>query len=151
MSILRLPFAYGGRPIIELYVGINPEEIQSRKERNDPIPATISVRALIDTGCSQTCIEERVLIGLGLIPVGETLFRTPSIGPQPISAYEYAVEIASNEETVAILASNLRVVGVQDLGGPQVEALLGRDVLNECLMVYDGPARHLSLEIATIA
>jgi hypothetical protein len=43
------------------------------------------------------------------------------------------------------MAEDLPVIGSSKLSGLKVDMLLGRDVLDGCLLAYDGPNRRFSL------
>ncbi len=145
MPILTLSLDHADRPIISLYVGLNLAEIEYRREIGEPVLTPLPLRALVDSGASRTLIVETFLRDLGLVPVGETEFNTASTGLRTVSTREYAVELTLNEDTAGSLATNLRVVAAENLSGLGVDALLGRDVLDRCLLVYNGPRRQFTI------
>jgi hypothetical protein len=55
------------------------------------------------------------------------------------------VDISLAGAITGLLATDLEVVAAEDLSGPGVEALLGRDILGRGLLVYDGLARRFTL------
>lgn len=55
------------------------------------------------------------------------------------------VSLSLAGDVVGMIDPGLRVVALPDLGGMNVRALLGRDILNHCLIVYDGPGRLMTL------
>lgn len=78
-----------------------------------------------------------MLQNLGLTPTGTTPILTPSTGGQPVDAAQYDVSLFLFHQkatmrlgTVAVIESELEVQGFQ--------VLVGRDVLENCLLVYDG-------------
>jgi hypothetical protein len=61
-------------PVVNLLVGVSEPAVAALQAANQPVPPPVSVRALIDTGASCTCIVAGVLQ-----PQGErTLFPCPA-------------------------------------------------------------------------
>lgn len=142
MPILSVPLDHAGRPIVELYVGVSTAEAEFR-----PSCPTVPVRALVDTGASKTNIVRWVFDRLGISPVSQVLIHTASTGPTPSLADAYAVEILLGGEKTGLLATDLDVVAAEDLSGSGVEALLGRDILGQGLLVYDGLEGRFTLAV----
>ena len=96
-------------------------------------------QALIDTGAAVTCVDRRVAEEAGLSVVGE----------RPMSSATHANEIAP------IYAGLLRTHGLGDitltsasganLGPLGLIALVGRDVLKQCTVFYNGPEGLVTL------
>ncbi len=60
----------------------------------------------------------------------------------PVTCNQYDVALLIYHDSSPLVLGNIPVVG-SDLAG--IEALIGRDVLSVCLLVYDGVARHVSI------
>jgi len=97
------------------------------------------MNALIDTGASCTCVDPAIIQALGLSPTGSTLMFTPSTGAQghvtdqfdaSLQIYRTTQEPPLEIPIIAVVASALRVQGI--------DALIGRDVLQYCLLSYNG-------------
>ena len=146
MPTLTLALDYAGRPIIELYVGVSAAA-QAALFAGKPRPAVMALRALIDTGTSRTVVEEGFLVELGLDETGAAWLRSATTGAQPVLAKRYAVSLALAEDVTGVLAADLEVIAAESLGALGVQALLGRDVLNSCILLYDGPGRIVSLTV----
>jgi hypothetical protein len=118
-----------------------------RFEREDvPIPPSASGYALIDTGASITAVDRRVLTELHLFPVGQVTVTTAG-GPHGQSKY---LGRLSFPET-PLLPRDLEVLGADLSGlradtGKSIIALLGRDLLKDMVLVYDG--KHATVTIA---
>ena len=95
--------------------------------------------ALVDTGASCCCVEESALRRLQLEPVRHTEVRSPN-GSRRQFVYVARLGFPGS----AIPATELPVVGVQ-MGSEEIIALVGRDFLRHCLLVYNGPAGRCSL------
>jgi hypothetical protein len=126
--------------MLDLYVGVSAAEAELR-----PPCLPVPVRALVDIGASKTNIVRWVFERLGISPVGDVTIHTASTGVTPLRADLYAVEISLGGEQTGLLATDLQVVAAEDLSGSGVEALLGRDILERGLLVYDGPGRRFAL------
>ena len=57
----------------------------------------------------------------------------------------FLVDLLLIDDNPGLLAQNLTVIGSDKLSGLKVDMLLGRDVLNRCLFIYDGTNRRFSL------
>ncbi len=136
MPHLALQILAGG-PLIDVLVGVSLPRQAALHGANQPVPPPVQIRALIDTGASCTCIDPSVPQRLGLAPTGASLRHTPSTGVQPHVANQYDVSLVLLHpklnltiQTVPVAESQLAIQGIQ--------GLLGRDVLKNCLFIYDG-------------
>lgn len=119
-------------PIVDLLIRV-PKAIEEalHKERK-PIPAPVIGRGLIDTGASNTAVDEAVLRdALQLQPIG-TRANHGAHGVDQRNVYACGLEIP----TVAT-ADLPQVVGV-NLAGSGLAVLIGRDFLLGKIMIYDG-------------
>ena len=95
----------------------------------------IEYLALIDTGASETCIDAELAVNLGLPAIDRQSFVTAS-GIDHINRYLARVTIP--ELGVSKIG---RFPGVYLAAGRQHHRLLiGRDLLRQARLVYDGPA-----------
>lgn len=113
------------------------EVIQKTKKE---IPNPITGPALIDTGAASTCVDEEILKNLGLPIVGEQPIATPS---GPSKAYLYPVKLEFPGSPIPPLEFN-RVIGA-NLKDQKIAILIGRDILQHCILIYNGPGGHFSL------
>ena len=116
------------------------------QRQNQAVPPQIQGWALVDTGARQSCIDSEA---------GEVLYQqvgaaeafTPSTPDgAPHLAPVYWAMLAFPGTDLPILEQ--MVLGMR-LGylvqGKPVLALLGRDFLSSCRLIYDGPAGKLDL------
>lgn len=106
-----------------------------------PVPGPISGPALIDTGASLTVVNEQALKSLGVSPIGIAEVMTPSGKAQQ---YLYPAELvfAGTQIPKAVLA---RVAGSPHLQAQNLLALIGRDVLQFGVLIYNGSAGMFTL------
>lgn len=131
-------------PIINMVVATSEPRSRALRHAGLPIPEQLTIPAMLDTGASTTCISMVVVQALGLSPTGSALTHTPSTGLTPASVDMYDVAIAITNPEVRVISMTLPVLGI-DLSQQPIEALIGRDVLSKCLLVYDGLRKTISL------
>lgn len=104
------------------------------------------MNAMVDTGASCTCVDPAIIQSLGLSPTGSTLMFTPSTGAQghitdqfdaSLQIYRTTEEPPLEIPVIAVVASDLRAQGI--------DALIGRDVLQHCLLSYNGQEGFFTL------
>lgn len=100
------------------------------------MPTPIPVDALIDTGASNSSIQQGLLATLGLNPVGLVPIVTPTT-TTPHPAPQYAVRLVFPQHGGGVYDS--LALTEMPLIGQNIQALLGRDVLQVGVLVYNGP------------
>ena len=95
-------------------------------------PAPVPLIALIDTGASVSAIPRSVARALGVEPVDSMMVEGYDgvVQRQPV----YEVRFFSAQDAVAM---KVRVLGLADVERP-IESVVGRDVLAQCRLEYDG-------------
>lgn len=111
------------------------------------VPSTVAVRAQIDTGSHVTGFSRQVFTALGLTPFGRTPLRTPSTRPdEPFYADQYEVALSFVSGVDQYPFPTVRAIASDDFQqGEEVEAIIGRDILNRCNFQYLGTARRFDL------
>ena len=128
-----------GRPLIDLVVGISEARKSAYKKEGKDIPAPISIRGLIDTGATNTCIDKRVLATLGITPIGSTFSFTASCGVTPVSANQYDISILIPlQKPIAGVARVFGDILVTefDLSIQGIQALIGCDILRNGVFIF---------------
>lgn len=144
MPHFTVSFTQGG-PIIDLIVTASGARIQALELAGLPLPTPQAVRGLIDTGASHTCMDPSVFEALGLQPTGSILMHTPSTGdiPQAADTYDVGMVIPNNLQAALVLhhvqVSASLLAHVQGF-----HAVIGRDILAQCILVYNGSVGSLS-------
>lgn len=104
-------------------------------------PATpLIIRATLDTGSALTGVANRLLHSLGLDVVDSIMVGTP-IGP-PLMADRYSVKLSFVSGGTKVEFGELPVIST-DCFKPdgEVQALIGRDILNHCAFEYWGTSK----------
>jgi hypothetical protein len=133
-------------PLIHAFIGVSQPRLAALIKVGAPIPPPIVVKALVDTGASHTVVDPTILKGLALSPrrIAKTL--TPTTGAAPVKCYTYDVSIhVPLGVATALFSKHAWEVTCLDLKHQGFEVLLGRDVLSEGLLVYDGKAGTFSM------
>jgi predicted aspartyl protease len=97
--------------------------------------------ALVDTGASATVVDEAALRALGVQPVGVTRVQTPS-GSEEQLVYPAELAFPGNNLPRTTFAM---VIGSPHLAVQGLLALIGRDVLQRALLIYNGPSGVFTL------
>ncbi len=141
---LTLQFSTHAGPLIDLLVGVSRPRAAALRAAGDPVPSNMAIRGLIDTGASNTCVDPEVVTQLGITATGQVPMITPSTGDQPVDAdlYDVSLVLAHSEISytfgaLPVMCSSLRHQGF--------DVLIGRDVLERCLFVYDGRTQIYTL------
>lgn len=111
------------------------------------MPLVVPVLGLIDTGADMTCIDPTVLQPLNLDVRGYTSMITPSTGSVPVQVAQYDVSIILKLGNAVhdVRAFSTVPVVEADLAAQKIQALIGRDILNRCLFIYDGREEKFTL------
>lgn len=143
MPILNAPIGPHG-PVIDIFVGISKKREELLQAKGLTIPPRVSIKALIDSGATSTCIDLRVIRSLGISPTDVTFINTPSTSTSPhaCNCFDVSIEIPCGKVTGRI--KNLRVLEV-DLDHSPFDGLIGQDILSKSLFVYDGRGGTLTL------
>ncbi len=127
-------------PIIPVEIAVPPALAQHLIATNAPVPAPVNGMALIDTGASITSVDNSVFQSLGVQPVGVAMVGgAHGAAQQPV----FPASISFPGTQLVGLAFNqvlgCNIVG-QNTGTPlPLIALVGRDLLQYFVMVYNGP------------
>jgi hypothetical protein len=134
-------------PVVNAGITVSEARRVALRAANEPIPGVQVVRALIDTGASFTSIDRAVLSALGLEPTGTIDIVTPSTGQGPhlADAYDVDFQIGAGPEDVPLWIPNLRTASCDLFQRQGIHALIGRDILQRCIFIYNGSMNLFSL------
>lgn len=148
MPVLTIPLTTDG-PVVDVYVMLSAPHAQAVKAAGGTIPKAVRGRFLIDTGASGTVIDTSFVGKLGLLATGAINCHTPSTGVAPAILTQYDVGLIlglSGPPHAQLLATTMPVIAT-DFSMQPIDGLLGRDILSQCLMGYNGPEGHIAIAI----
>ena len=135
-------------PLLTCVIGVSKERYDALQAAGQPIPPTVTVQGLVDTGASCTCADPTILKQLGIPPTGRVSVHTPSTREAtPHETNQYDVSIIIPGATTQVRPFVLPVLPVieSELQHQGYAVLIGRDVLRACLFVYEGQGGFFTL------
>lgn len=154
MPVLSVPHSPPDGARVQLSVTLSRAELLRRRVARQPIPQPVVVVALIDTGAERCCIDPGVAFRAGLPFRAAGLTNAPGVGAGP-PVLGGAVLTASYEAGIAVVhpSGNARddfvvphlIIDTLPLSAFGIEAVIGRDVLAACVLVYNGPTGSATL------
>lgn len=145
MPHLTRPIDPIGGPFVRVMVTVTPVRRSALQTAGLPEPAPQIVTALVDTGASSCAVDRSVIEALDLSPTGSATVHTPSSGVDghPMNMYDVALHLV-HPESGHVLSRALPVLESR-LDHQGFQMLLGRDLLESCLLVYDGATKTFAL------
>ena len=130
-------------PEFRVQVSVHPVLAQELMRRGDTPPPPVEGMALVDTGASQTLVDERIVEQLSIPPMGTQRLRTFLSGdPVTLSTHFLRLELGNERPWEGIVvAAPLAVHRKETI------VLVGRDLLRHARFVYDGRRARLLMEI----
>jgi len=134
-----------GGPLLTVLVGVSAPRAGALTAASRPLPPPSQGIFLVDTGASSTCVDPELIKNLGLQPTGRTAISTPSTAGSPHYCDQFDVSLfipggagvgGHIVGAIPIITTHLR---------PQLDGLLGRDVLDSCVLIYNGSADIFTL------
>ncbi len=131
--------------LIQFRVGVSNPRAGALVAAGQPVPASIPITGLIDTGASCTSIDTTILRQLAIPSTGQIQVHTPSTqasAPHVANLYDISLVlvhplITRKFDAMPVTESQLLHQGIQ--------ALIGRDILKDCFFSYDGSAQNFVL------
>jgi hypothetical protein len=145
MIALSFERDWAGRPVIDLVATPSAPQIEAMGMAGEPSADSIPISALVDTGAGRSIMQRADLAKFDLIQLGTEWLNTASSGETPLEVRVFAVQLLLTGVAGVTLAADLPVLEVEDLSGLGVDMLLGRDVLDRCLLFYSGQERRFTL------
>lgn len=133
-------------PTLNVLIGPSIHLQQALQAAGVAVPPAVNGLFLIDTGASHTVVDAALIIPLGLNPTGAVMIHTPSTAGTAVSMPQYDLMIyvpgATNAqgwliESIPVTASSF--------AGQTIDGLIGRDIIDRGLLVYNGHAGHFTL------
>jgi len=130
---------------LTVVVGLNGHDSTKLVTQGMPVTPPLVVRALIDSANDVTCVAAGVLRHFGLSLIGRVTTQTMA---ESVFANLFEVSLGipkSGGLTGPLLVlEQLRVMEWIQVF-PNVDVMLGKDVLSHCLLIIDGPRAKFTL------
>lgn len=145
MPAIHANIASGG-PLLIANIGVSVPRMQALIAANQPVPAIVKGTFLLDTGASGTCVDATFIAQLGLQPTGTVPIMTPSTGSgvHHCDQYDVSLYIPGNATGQGHLIPAVPIIATH-LQNQGIDGLIGRDVLDNCTLIYNGTAKMFTL------
>jgi hypothetical protein len=131
--------------IVEVLIGVSLPKAAALNGAGQPVPQPIKARLLVDTGASTTSIQAGMLNPLGISPTGSIAIHTASSAGTPMKCDQYDVSIVfPNGIPIDCRIPTVAISECQQLAGT-IHGLLGRDILDRCVMSYNPHTGNVTL------
>ncbi len=144
MPIITLKNISGCGPLIDVFFSPPDALADVLRGAGRPVPLPVVVPALLDTGSARTLIDTAIAEQLGIEPSGSTRLRTPTTGDGYEVRQTFDVGFGWGAPQVTFVSGYHQVIA-SDLGSLGIRALIGRDLLAGCQLVYNGPQDEFTL------
>jgi hypothetical protein len=145
MPQLKFPVTRAGLEV-PVWIGLDHKAAKALEAAGRSVPPPVLARGVLDTGTSVTAVALWVLQQLAVSPTTTTSTQTAA-GKVPVDLYEVSLSITDPADPVAPMLTfpTLLVSGLMTVL-PDADVLIGLDVLLECKLLVDGPARRFTLD-----
>lgn len=111
-----------------------------------PVPATASGAALIDTGASVVSVHEPLLVGLGLHPISTMPVGTAAgLVQQPVYMAHLSFPQIGTMIDIPVLGVDLSGQTVPTTPPQSIVCLVGRTLLRQWTFIWNGQGGHWSI------
>lgn len=127
-------------PQVQIVLAIPKPVALAFSNSGEPIPEFIPGLGLIDTGANSTCIDNNAAQKLGLPVVDKAKMSSASHNSFDTNVYPVEIQIPAAHISLSVeraLGANLAAQGIV--------ALIGRDVLRNMTMFYNGAMGEITL------
>jgi len=128
-------------PILQVTVTIEANAGKGLVAQGKSLPTPESGLALIDTGATGTCIDDAVAQKLGLPVIDVAKMTSATHKDQECKVYPVQIAIPP-----ALILNSPRTIGAA-LAPQGLLVLIGRDVLRNCTLFYNGPTGQFTIAL----
>ena len=128
-------------PLVPTTLMVSDSHRQALAQQGTKVPDAINGFALIDTGASGTCVDGQAAARAGLPVIDKTMMTSASHAEHEVPVF--AGKLVIPEFTDIQLEYALGAT----LDGQNLIALIGRDLLQAAVLVYNGTEGTVSLSI----
>ena len=138
---------FGDRgPCLNVLLSVSAARLNALQSEGMDVPASVPAIGLVDTGASCTSVDPNVIQALKIPPSGDTKVLTPSTkdGPVPVMQYDVGLQIYAAKTQHPLIVRDLPVIEAP-LAQQGIHALIGRDVLADCILNYNRAEKRYTL------
>ncbi len=129
-------------PVLQVTLGLEESVAAQIVQQNKPIPQPIPGLALVDTGASVTCIDNKIAEQLGLPVVDKVKMASASHDATEQNVYPVLIDFTGFK----IRVNAQRVMGAS-LGNQGLAVLVGRDLLQNFTLFYNGITGEITMSL----
>ena len=131
---------FAGGIVMDMALAIDEVTSQSMRSGNQTVPTAVTAKALVDTGCTITLIDDSIVQQLGLTVRGYTTTHTAA---GPINSGQYFVALSF--PGTKLQGRTLHRVQSVNLAEQPFKILIGRDLMASWNINYNGLAGFISI------
>ena len=128
-------------PLVPAILAVSDAHRQILARRGEPAPDTIDGFALIDTGASGTCVDQEAAAKVGLPVIDRAMMNSASHAKHEVPVYSGKLVVPE------FIDINMECAMGASLDGQNLIALIGRDLLQAAVLVYNGMDGTASLSL----
>ena len=129
-------------PVVPVILSPLEAHLKAVADRKDDMPPPISGRAMIDTGAATTCVDIDAARKADLAQVDSGIISSATHANEQVPVFAGQLAIESTQITI----NTHRAIGA-NLAPHKLVALIGRELLAQCVFVYNGSDSSFSLSI----
>jgi predicted aspartyl protease len=133
-------------PVVQVLVSVPAQVAERLTKESKPIPSPVPGLGLIDTGATGSCVDEEVAKKLQLPIVNVVSMASAAHAATDRNVYPLTFDILGFGATGKITVNSPRVTGAE-LGVQGLILLIGRDLLANTCLIYNGIAGAFTLSI----
>jgi hypothetical protein len=137
-----------GGPILDVFIGVSLPRARVLTSSSQSVPLASRGKFLIDTGASATAVDHSLIQPLGLQPIGKLAISTPSTAAGThhfCDQYDVSLFIPANQPPASGYLIEALPIVTTHLSHQGIDGLIGRDILNNCTLIYNGAMAIVTL------
>ncbi len=144
MAQLVFPLSPDG-PTLEVVIGLPGASLAALQSSGQAMPLPVRARALLDTGCDVTAVAPWVHLQQNLPLYGRAGTQTAG-GSVKVNVYQVSLSISGSAGAAGpmFVRPTLLVTELAHVP-PDLDVLVGLDILFEIVTLIDGPGRQFSV------
>jgi hypothetical protein len=143
MPIASYPVQLDGL-VVNVVIGLNATDLRSRMHGGQTFPAPVQAKGIVDTGSDVTCVSTLIFNQLGITPT-KHVQRQTTAGRFSAQLFEVSLSLLTIGGANVLAYPDLTVMETRPLAN-SIDVLIGLDILLNCKLLLDGPARQFHLE-----